>query len=48
MHSRFTQVFEKSPIVGIKTFIAPSASLVGNINLGNLSSIWYAAVLRGK
>lgn len=38
----------KSPIIkGQKVFIAPNATAVGNVILGDLCSIWFGAVLRG-
>lgn len=40
-------VFDKAPIVDKDAFVAPSASLIGNVHLGPASSIWYGCVLRG-
>lgn len=37
----------KSPQLGNLTFLAPSASLIGNVTVGNNSSIMYGSVLRG-
>jgi carbonic anhydrase/acetyltransferase-like protein (isoleucine patch superfamily) len=35
------------PQIGEGVFIAPNATLVGNVNLKEQSTIWYGAVLRG-
>lgn len=40
-------VFDKAPIVDKDTFVAPSASVIGDVQLGAKSSIWYDCVLRG-
>lgn len=32
---------------GKNVFIAPNASLIGQVQIGNQSSVWYGAVLRG-
>lgn len=31
----------------VSGFVAPTASLVGDVKLGNNSSVWYGAVMRG-
>ena len=42
------QAFGQSrPSLGQGGFVAPSASLIGNVTLGKGSSVWYGAVLRG-
>jgi len=40
-------VFDKVPSVDKTAFVAPSASLVGDVQVGPGSSIWYGCVLRG-
>jgi carbonic anhydrase/acetyltransferase-like protein (isoleucine patch superfamily) len=35
------------PIIHPTAFIAPTASVMGSVNLGAESSVWYQAVLRG-
>lgn len=40
-------VFDKSPIVDKQAFVAPSASITGDVHVGRGSSIWYGCVLRG-
>lgn len=37
----------KTPVVGDGTFVAETAVLVGDVEIGQRSSIWYGAVLRG-
>jgi carbonic anhydrase/acetyltransferase-like protein (isoleucine patch superfamily) len=41
-------LFDKKPHVAEDAFVAPSASLVGDVQVGSKSSIWYGCVLRGK
>lgn len=36
-----------TPQVGEDTFLAPNATLVGDVTIGSQCSIWYNAVLRG-
>jgi carbonic anhydrase/acetyltransferase-like protein (isoleucine patch superfamily) len=38
---------DKKPVVAGDAFVAPSASLVGDVQVGSKSSIWYGCVLRG-
>lgn len=40
-------VMEKEPEVHASVFIAPGAHVVGNVEIGEGSSVWYNAVLRG-
>jgi len=35
------------PAVGDKTWIAPSADVIGNVSIGEDSSIWFGCVVRG-
>ncbi|CAH8351636.1 unnamed protein product [Eruca vesicaria subsp. sativa] len=46
-HRTLMNVFDKSPSVDKHSFVAPSASIIGNVHLGPGSSIWYGCVLRG-
>lgn len=39
--------YDKSPAVDKDAFIAPSASVIGDVQVGQGSSIWYGSVLRG-
>lgn len=36
-----------SPIIGEQVYIAPTASVVGDVVIGSQSSIWFNAVVRG-
>jgi gamma-carbonic anhydrase len=38
---------DAKPTIGENVFLAPSASVIGNVELGSSSSVWYGAVLRG-
>ena len=38
---------ERSPSLGENTWVAPSASVVGDVVIGDGSSVWYGAVVRG-
>merc|ERR1711935_671725 len=35
------------PIIGADSFVAPSSSVIGSVNVGAGSSVWYGAALRG-
>ncbi len=37
----------KTPQISQHTFIAPSADIIGDVTLGENSSVWYQCVLRG-
>lgn len=37
----------KNPVIAETAFIADSADIIGNIEVGSFSSIWFNAVLRG-
>ncbi|MDX9705573.1 MAG: gamma carbonic anhydrase family protein, partial [Weeksellaceae bacterium] len=38
---------EKNPQLGENCFLAETATLIGDVSMGNDCSIWYNAVLRG-
>lgn len=38
---------EKSPRFGSDVFLAPTAVIIGDVELGDRVSVWYGAVLRG-
>jgi gamma-carbonic anhydrase len=40
-------LMQAKPIIGENVFLAPSASVIGNVELGTASSVWYGAVIRG-
>lgn len=46
-HKTLFNLFDKKPVVAEDAFVAPSASLVGDVQVGPKSSIWYGCVLRG-
>src|SRR5215813_9018030 len=37
----------KHPRIGQDVFIAPSATIIGDVEIGDGASIWYGVVLRG-
>ncbi len=37
----------KTPIIGKNVFIAPSAAVIGEVVIGDETSIWFGAVVRG-
>ena len=37
----------KTPQIGKNVFIAPTATLIGDVTIGDNASIWYGTVLRG-
>ncbi len=37
----------KTPVIGKNVFIAPTAVVIGDVQIGDDSSIWYGTVLRG-
>lgn len=41
-------IVDKAPVVDKHAFVAPSASIIGDVQVGRGSSIWYGCVLRGK
>lgn len=38
---------DKAPVVDKGAFVAPSASIIGDVRVGHRSSIWYGCVVRG-
>eukprot|EP00934_Nitzschia_sp_Nitz4_P007409 Nitzschia sp. Nitz4//scaffold61_size107673//101772//103075//NITZ4_004257-RA/size107673-snap-gene-0.123-mRNA-1//-1//CDS//3329555776//7399//frame0 len=45
--TRFVSVDGVAPTVGANNFVAPSASVIGHVTLGEHSSVWYGATIRG-
>lgn len=41
-------IFDKSPMVDKDAFVAPGATVIGDVQVGRGSSIWYGSVLRGR
>ena len=46
-HRTIMGIYEKTPALPRAGFIAPSASVIGDVTIGEKSSVWYGAVLRG-
>ncbi|XP_038988221.1 gamma carbonic anhydrase 1, mitochondrial-like [Phoenix dactylifera] len=46
-HRTLMNIFDKVPNVHKDAFVAPSASVMGDVQVGQGSSIWYGCVLRG-
>jgi len=44
---RLARHLGRTPDVSQASFVAPNATVVGDVKLGRLSSVWYGAVLRG-
>lgn len=40
-------VYDKAPFVDKDAFVAPSASIIGDVKIGSRASIWYGCVVRG-
>ena len=38
---------DKAPRVGKNVFIAPTATVIGDVTIGDHSSVWFGAVIRG-
>lgn len=47
LSQRLSTYLDKKPTLGDGVFIAPSATVIGDVRLGAGSSVWYGAVLRG-
>ncbi|KAI3665448.1 hypothetical protein L6452_44075 [Arctium lappa] len=46
-HQTLMNLFDKDPVVDKDAFVAPGASVIGDVQVGRGSSIWYGCVLRG-
>ncbi|KAG6774639.1 hypothetical protein POTOM_021999 [Populus tomentosa] len=46
-HRTLMNIFDKAPVVDKDAFVAPGASVMGDVLVGRGSSIWYGCVLRG-
>lgn len=46
-HRTIQNLIDKVPKVPASAFVAPSASIIGNVTIGENSSVWYGCVLRG-
>lgn len=41
-------LFDRQPALGRDVFVAPNAVVVGDVKIGNQSSVFYGSVLRGQ
>ena len=46
-HSRIMPLYGKHPFIEEGTYVAPNASVIGDVDVGEKSVVWYGAVLRG-
>lgn len=46
-HRPVMNIYDKKPITAIDVFIAPNASVIGQVLLMGEVSVWYGAVIRG-
>jgi carbonic anhydrase/acetyltransferase-like protein (isoleucine patch superfamily) len=46
-HRNVMGIYDKQPDIAVDVFVAPSASVVGEVSVASSSSVWYGAVLRG-
>jgi len=46
-HRQISNLFDQRPRVATNAFVAPSATVVGEVELWDKVSIWYGAVIRG-
>ncbi len=47
LEEQFGRFLCKGPTLGQGVFVAPGAVVIGDVTLGDCSSVWYNAVLRG-
>lgn len=47
LEARLDTFLQKSPTLGRDVYIATTAVVIGDVTLGDASSVWYGAVLRG-
>lgn len=47
IEQQLDQFLRRAPTLGPRTYIAKSATVVGDVRLGQAASVWYGAVLRG-
>ncbi|PNX66708.1 gamma carbonic anhydrase mitochondrial-like [Trifolium pratense] len=45
-HRTVLNIFDKAPVIDKDVFVAPSAVVIGDVEIGKGSSIWYGSVLR--
>jgi carbonic anhydrase/acetyltransferase-like protein (isoleucine patch superfamily) len=47
IQERLARYFGRTPDTARAVFVAPTATVVGDVTLGERSSVWYACVIRG-
>jgi len=47
-HKQVVQLEGKFPLIAIDTFIAPDATIIGNVEIMNKASVWYNCVINAK
>ena len=45
-HRNIMPIFDSWPSYG-NSYIAPNASIIGDVNIGNACSVWYGVIIRG-
>jgi len=45
-HTRLVPLYNMHPKIGVETFVAPNATVVGKAEIGRNSAVWYGAVIR--
>ena len=45
--SQLSQFLRRQPTLGAEVYLASTAVVVGDVTIGDHSSVWYHAVLRG-
>ncbi len=46
-HREVLSIGAKKPVIGDVTFVAPCANVIGDVQLGKNSGVWYGAILKG-
>ena len=46
-HRSIMNLFDQRPVIHDNVFVAPNASVIGNVNVNDSANIWYGAVVRG-
>ena len=46
--TRIVSANGQTPQIAASSFVAPNASVIGNVELGHGSSVWYGAVVKGN
>jgi len=46
-HRQVMHLFDKHPYLATDSWVAPNAAVIGDVQIGDKSSVWYGCVLRG-